>query len=264
MNPCILLVVGTLLPGVGAAASPGRAIRASDRAWQRFGLAERVRVVGDLADPDCPSVTLLRLRPETRLPPHSAPVDRTYLLLSGTIHLGIGKKWNDARMRTLPAGSFWVVPADTSTFEWSEDEAVCQVVATRPARDCPRPAEAMVYTPDQIAWRPSGWTERAVLAGDPSMSSCPYVERFRLPLDAPTVPPLAPPPGEVVWTVLSGSLRRATSAERAEPPAELPAGTVAVLPASAEVAGAASTGTVTQRQFTGTWPRGCAWRELHR
>jgi quercetin dioxygenase-like cupin family protein len=147
----VLLVVATLLPVVGTAASPSVTIRPADRKWEKFGLAERVPVLGDLVDSDCPSVTLLRLRPDTRLPPHSAPVDRTYLLLSGTVRVGIGKKWDEARMRTLPAGSFWVVPADTSTFEWFEGDAVCQVVATRPARDCPRPEEATVFPgPDRL------------------------------------------------------------------------------------------------------------------
>jgi quercetin dioxygenase-like cupin family protein len=261
----VLAVVAALLPGTGTAASPGVTLRPADRAWEAFGLAERVPVRGDLGDPDCPSVTLLRLRPDTRLPPHSAPVDRTYLLLSGTVHLGIGKKWDEARMHALPAGSFWVVPANTPTFEWSEDEAVCQVVATRPARDCPRPAEARVYTPDQIAWKPSGSAERAVLAGDPGKPGCPYVERFRLRADALTALPPDPSPGEVLWTVLSGTLRRATGApEKPGLPAELPEGTVIVGPASTDVAGSGATGTVAQRQFVGTRRLACDWREPHR
>jgi quercetin dioxygenase-like cupin family protein len=261
----VLLVILTLLPAVGTAAAQGFTVRPGDRAWEKFGLAERVQVLGDLVDPDCPSVTLLRLRPDTRLPPHSAQVDRTYLLLSGTVRVGIGKKWDPTRMRTLPAGSFWVVPANTSTFEWFEDEAVCQVVAISPVRDCTRPEEVTVYTPDQVPWQQSGGPGRAVLAGDPASPGCPYVERLRLPASAPATPAPAPPPREVVWTVLTGTLHP-TSGAAVKPvlSGELPAGTVIVVPAGTDLAGSGPTGTVAQRQFAGAGPRACKWREPRR
>ena len=135
----ILLALVVLLSAAPASALPAGSttLTPSDRKWEPFGLANRVAVRGDLADPDCPSVTLLRLHANTRLPPHSAPVDRTYVVLSGTVHVGIGKKWDDAKLRTLPAGSFWLVPANTSTFEWNEDEVVCEVTVPRAARACP-------------------------------------------------------------------------------------------------------------------------------
>jgi quercetin dioxygenase-like cupin family protein len=265
MKQGILLVVAALLPVVGAAGSSSVTVRPTERAWEQFGLADRVPVLGDVTDPDCPSVTLVRLHKDVRLPLHSAPADRTYLLLSGTIHLGIGKRWDEARMRTLPAGSFWVVPANTITFEWAEDEVVVQVSAIRSRRDCPRVEDPVVITPDRIAWKPSGSVERAVLSGEPSMPGCPYVERFRLPTDALSALPPAPPPGEVVWTVLSGTLHRAMgSAEQPVHSTELPAGTVTVVPATSGVAGAGQTGTVAQRQFAGTGPPVCKWREPHR
>ncbi len=167
-------------------------------------------------------------------------------------------------MRSLPAGSFWVVPANTITFEWAEDEVVVQVSAIRSPRDCPPVEDPVVFTPDHIAWKPSGSAERAVLSGDPGMPGCPYVERFRLPADALTALPPAPPPGEVVWTVLSGSLHEGTgSAEKPGLSKELPAGTVIVVPARTDVAGSGATGTVAQRQFAGTGPRVCKWREPH-
>ena len=127
----------------------------------------------DLADADCPAVTLLRLHPNTRLPPHSAPVDRAYVVLSGTVHVGIGKKWDGAKLRTLPAGSFWLVPANTTTFEWNEDEVVCQVTVPRPAKASPHPEEPVLLAPDKIQWRTTGSGERAVLTGDQAPSGCP-------------------------------------------------------------------------------------------
>ena len=264
MNRVLLLLLGCL-PAAALAASPGTpTLTPADRKWQPFGLADRAAVLGDLAEPFCPSVTLLRLRPETRLPPHSVPVDRTYLVLSGTIHVGFGKKWDDAGMKTLPPGSFWLVPANTSTFEWSEDEVVCQVTVARPAKDCPRPEEPVSLTPDQVAWRPLGTGERAVLAGDPDQPACPSVVRYRFPAGEPSLAPADATGRGSHWTVLSGALLRETGApgDAAAVSRDLPPGTVFVPPEGQFPK--AGVETVVEREFPGTGPPICVWRSLHR
>ncbi len=258
MRPIRLLAAAALLPGLAMAAAPGLAILPGTRAWKGFGLADRIPILGDLADAGCPSVTLLRLHPGTRLPPHAAPVDRTYLLLSGTVHVGFGKRWDEARMRSLPSGSSWVVPANTSTYEWAEGEAVCQVVATRSPGDCPRPEEPAIYPAEPDGWKASGRSERTLLWGEPAVPGCPWVERIRLPAGASPSPAPEPSRSDVAWTVLAGALRRPSPDVPGAPfPEELPAGTVAVLPAGAVLAGASPGGTVVQRQFAGSGPPAC-------
>ena len=81
----------------------------------------------DLADADCPAVTLLRLHPNTRLPPHSVPVDRTYFVLSGTARVGIGKKWDACRVAHAAGRELLVGSSNTITFDWNEDEVVSEV-----------------------------------------------------------------------------------------------------------------------------------------
>jgi len=256
-----LMLLVVLLPSVGGAASPSSPVTPSARMWQPFGLANRIQVRGDMADPGCPSVTLLRLRPDTRLPPHSSPVDRTYLILSGTVHVGIGKKWDDAKMQTLPAGSFWLVPANTSTFEWAEDQVVCQVTATRPARDCPRLTEPAFFPPDRIEWAPFGGMERAVLAGRPGEPGCPWVDRIRFRAGGRSMPAADAASEEVTWTVLSGSLRRGSGGlGNGTAPAELPAGTVLTLAAGDDAVESDVADTVAQREFAGAGPRACRRR----
>jgi mannose-6-phosphate isomerase-like protein (cupin superfamily) len=260
----LVLLLAVLVPAAGAA-SPGlRAVTPETRAWESFGLADRIPVHGDVTDPLCPSVTLVRLRPGTRLPPHAAPVDRAYLVLSGTLRVGVGKSWDESRMKALPAGSFWLVPARTQTFEWAEDEVVCEVTASPPATDCPGLEDPVFVTPDRVDWKPSGGMERAVLAGSPDRPYCPWVERLRLPAGASVDGGGSAPAGVTAWAVLSGSLR--TGKEEGGGPArkELPAGTVVAVPAGQAGDFTAGTASVAQREFLGTVSRPCAWRDARR
>jgi mannose-6-phosphate isomerase-like protein (cupin superfamily) len=261
----ILLAVVALFSAVEASALPAGSttLTPSNRRWEPYGSADRVAVRGDLADADCPSVTLLRLHPDTRLPPHSAPVDRTYFVLSGTVHVGIGKKWDDAKLRTLPAGSFWLVPANTSTFEWNEDEVVCQVTVPRPAKDCPHPEEPAFFTPDKIRWSAIGSVERAVLAGDQGKPGCPSSLRYRFPpgVHSPVLVE-SPSTGVAVGTVLSGALiQRPDHAGDAAVARELVAGTVFVIPEGRGQALSTAVETIVQREFPGSGPGICKWRE---
>jgi mannose-6-phosphate isomerase-like protein (cupin superfamily) len=264
----VLLAVVALFSAVEASALPAgiTTITPSDRKWESYGLADRVAVRGDLGDADCPSVTLLRLHPNTRLPPHSVPVDRTYFVLSGTAHVGIGKKWDDAKLRTLPAGSFWLIPANTSTFEWNEDEVVCEVTVPRPAKACPHPEESAFFTPEAIRWRTKGSVELAVLAGDQVHPGCPSTVRYRF---APGVhPPVlveSASPGVAVGTVLSGALvRQPGLASNATVPRELVAGTLFLIPEGRGEALTTTGETIIQRDFPGSGPGMCKWLEPRR
>ena len=261
----ILLALVVLLSAAQASALPAGSttLTPSDRKWEPFGLANRIAVRGDPTDTDCPSVTLLRLHADTRLPPHSAPVDRAYVVLSGTVHVGIGKKWDDTKLRTLPAGSFWLVPANTSTFEWNEDEVVCQVTVPRPAKDCPHPEEPVFFTPDKIRWSAIGSVERAVLAGDQAKPGCPSTVRYRFPpgVHAPVLLE-APSRGVAVGTVLSGALvRQSGHGGDAALPRELVAGTVFVIPEGRGEELSTTVETIVHGEFPGSGPEICKWRE---
>jgi hypothetical protein len=190
-------------------------------------------------------------------------VDRTYLVLSGTAHVGIGKKWDDARLRTLPTGSFWLVPANTSTFEWNEGEVVCEVTVPRPAKACSRTEEPVFFTPEEIRWRTTGSVELAVLAGDQDQPGCPSTVRYRF---APAVrsPVLleSPSPGAVVGTVHSGALvRQPGPAGNATVPGELVAGTLFLIPEGRGEALTTAVETIVQREFPGSGPGTCKWLE---
>lgn len=66
----------------------------------------------------------LRIRFSTnhRVMPHAHPDDRTYTVLSGTLHIGFGGKFEQQGLVAYPAGSFVVVPANVTHYQWSGRE----------------------------------------------------------------------------------------------------------------------------------------------
>jgi len=54
-----------------------------------------------------------------RLEPHSHPDERHTTVLSGTIQVGFGERFDESRMVEIPAGAVLVVPARTPHFGWA-------------------------------------------------------------------------------------------------------------------------------------------------
>ena len=56
--------------------------------------------------------------------PHSHPDNRTYTVISGTLYVGFGEKFDQAKLKALPPGSFWTEPANINHFLMTKDEPV--------------------------------------------------------------------------------------------------------------------------------------------
>lgn len=64
---------------------------------------------------------------------HAHPDERHYTILSGTWYVGFGKKYDPAKMKALPPGSFYVEPANVPHFVATKDDgAVIQISGTGP------------------------------------------------------------------------------------------------------------------------------------
>ena len=63
----------------------------------------------------------VKLAKGARLNPHSHPDTRHTTVLSGTIRVGFGDRFDESAMVSIPAGSVLVVPANTPHFVWSRD-----------------------------------------------------------------------------------------------------------------------------------------------
>jgi quercetin dioxygenase-like cupin family protein len=66
--------------------------------------------------------------------PHTHPDDRVVVVLSGTLHVGFGDRFDASPMQALPAGSFFTEPAGRAHFAWARDgDVIVQVSGIGPS-----------------------------------------------------------------------------------------------------------------------------------
>jgi quercetin dioxygenase-like cupin family protein len=67
-----------------------------------------------------------------RVPAHWHPADEHVTVISGTLNIGLGDRFDRAKVRAIPAGAFTVMPAHTNHFAWIEEETILQLHGTGP------------------------------------------------------------------------------------------------------------------------------------
>jgi uncharacterized RmlC-like cupin family protein len=77
-------------------------------------------------NPDQPGVytIMLRVPAHTRIAAHSHRDDRVATVISGTWHIGYGDRFDEAKLKTLPAGSFYTEPPSRNHFAATGNEPV--------------------------------------------------------------------------------------------------------------------------------------------
>jgi len=77
-------------------------------------------------DPDKAGVytIMLRVPAHTKIAAHSHRDDRVATVISGTWHIGYGEKFDEAKLKALPPGSFYTEPPSVAHFAETGDEAV--------------------------------------------------------------------------------------------------------------------------------------------
>ena len=77
-------------------------------------------------DPDKAGVytIMLRVPAHTQIAAHSHRDDRVATVISGTWHIGYGKKFDEAKLKALPPGSFYTEPPGEAHFAETGDQAV--------------------------------------------------------------------------------------------------------------------------------------------
>jgi quercetin dioxygenase-like cupin family protein len=93
---------------------------------------ETIFVVGDGTSDKLFSV-VFRVPPNTKIPPHSHPDDRSCFVLSGTWYFGYGLVRDEGKLQALPAGSSYTEPANEIHFAGTKDvEAIAECTAVGP------------------------------------------------------------------------------------------------------------------------------------
>jgi quercetin dioxygenase-like cupin family protein len=69
----------------------------------------------------------IKIPPNYRIPPHTHPKVERVTVLEGEAKLGMGRKWDEQRMKRLPAGAFFTMPPGMEHFAGTETGAVIQL-----------------------------------------------------------------------------------------------------------------------------------------
>jgi hypothetical protein len=84
-------------------------------------------VYGDCDKAGAPCVFQLRFADGAKFPPHWHPVDENVTVLSGTFMAGMGDKYDESKMMTLPVGSYVFMPRRMHHFAGAKGAALVQV-----------------------------------------------------------------------------------------------------------------------------------------
>jgi quercetin dioxygenase-like cupin family protein len=98
-----------------------------------------VVLYGDVAKPGM-YVTRSKFPMGFKVMPHWHGQERTVVVLSGTLYVGLGEKWDEGAMRAFPSGTFFTEPPNVPHFTWAKDgEVVIQVTGAGPLSTIPVP-----------------------------------------------------------------------------------------------------------------------------
>jgi quercetin dioxygenase-like cupin family protein len=67
-----------------------------------------------------------------KVAPHTHPTTERLTIISGTLHLGSGDKFDEAAAREMAPGSFAVLPAGMKHFAWTTGDSIVQIQSEGP------------------------------------------------------------------------------------------------------------------------------------
>lgn len=111
-------------------------IRPDSITWQSFAaFPPEVRLAVLIGNPITAGGYTVRVKVPAGvvLKPHRHPEDRIYTVISGVFYIGIGEKYDPAKLIAFAPGSVFVLPGNTPHFHWAKSgEYVSQVSAIGP------------------------------------------------------------------------------------------------------------------------------------
>jgi quercetin dioxygenase-like cupin family protein len=135
----LLLVAGNALC-VAMAQTGGASVVAltpPEMKWTKQGALaapglEQFNLVGDPTKPG-PYTLRLKFPKGYRIAPHTHPDSREVTIISGVFATGYGETFDNARLKTLPAGSFYTEPANVPHYIEIEEDTILQVSGMGPS-----------------------------------------------------------------------------------------------------------------------------------
>jgi hypothetical protein len=79
-----------------------------------------------------PFTVRLKFPANYRIPPHHHPATERVTVLSGTLHMGMGEKFDRQKTQAVKAGELMIMQPGSAHFAWTEVETVVQLHGTGP------------------------------------------------------------------------------------------------------------------------------------
>jgi len=126
---CIALAVGTVgLSVLSYAQTTGTGVLKLPQEIEFKGpLTGPPQTIVLYGDPTKPGLFVSRVKFSAgwKDPPHWHPDEvRTVVVLSGTFYFGSGEKWDEAKLKAYPTGTFYSEPPKAPHFTWAKDGEV--------------------------------------------------------------------------------------------------------------------------------------------
>ena len=111
-----------------------RILPASEMQWEESASLPGAQIAVLDGDPRNEGSFTLRLKMPAgyKIPPHTHPTAERVTVISGSVRLGIGEKFDEDAGRELKAGDFAMLPAGVPHFAWAVSEAVLQIHSEGP------------------------------------------------------------------------------------------------------------------------------------
>jgi len=110
-------------------------IKPNQLQWRHSSvLPEDEKIALLFGDPTKPGIFMMQVRlpKDYRGTPHTHPYNAYANVVSGLLYIGTGKHFDKSKLRAIPAGSSFLIPAKVPHFEWTNEVTKVQVVARGP------------------------------------------------------------------------------------------------------------------------------------
>jgi quercetin dioxygenase-like cupin family protein len=107
----------------------------SDLTWSANPAVHGLQTAVLLGDPKGPGVYVERVKmpAKLRLAPHwHLDQTRRVTVLSGTLYFAFGERFDESKLKPLPAGSFFIEPKGAAHYALTKDEVILQIDAAGP------------------------------------------------------------------------------------------------------------------------------------
>ena len=94
--------------------------------------AQQAIIVGNPKNAEA-YVIRVKLAKGTKVAPHTHPNDENVTVVSGTFHIGVGEKFDEANGQAVKPGGFVSVPKGRPHFAWVSEDSIIQLHGVGPA-----------------------------------------------------------------------------------------------------------------------------------